>query len=119
MNARQEELLARTEQAMSGAMFWGRKHLTEVLHIPPQATAQIVELGISSGRIIRLEPDVLTLPLHLEKLVPVIRSLSPRFTVADFRKASELPRAHVPSVLDWFDSQGLTRREDDQRIVIG
>ena len=119
MNKRQEELLVRAEEVMAPTILWTKKELTEALHIPPQATAQILSLGMQEGRIIKLDSDLLTLPSHMEKLGVTVRGLAPTFTVADFRRASELPRAVVPCILDWFDYEGITRREDDHRVVIG
>ncbi|MBL8059116.1 MAG: SelB C-terminal domain-containing protein [Chthonomonas sp.] len=119
MNQRQQELLARVEQAMDPYVTCSPKDLTVSLHIPPQATHQIIAIGVQEERIVRLDKDVLTLPKHLLALRKHIDSLTPRFTVADFRRASALPRSIVPAVLDWFDTQGITQREGDYRIVIG
>lgn len=115
MNRRQEELLTRVEAVMLSEAFWNDKDLTEALHIPPQATAQILAIGVQEGRIVRLAPGLLTLPSHLEALSMQLSALEPSFTVADFRRATNLRRELVTDVLDWFDAQGITLRDKDNR----
>ncbi len=119
MNRRQEKLLARVEATMHGATFWNEKDLTQALHIPPQATGQILAIGVQQGRIVRLAPGVLTLPVHLEALSEGFSTLGSTFTVADFRRATNLRRDLVIHVLDWFDAQGVTLRDGDSRKVVG
>jgi selenocysteine-specific elongation factor len=46
-----------------------------------------------------------------------LRTIDGEFTVADFRDLIGVTRRQAVPLLEWFDKQGITRRNGDTRVV--
>ncbi len=121
LTSRQQALLERILSAMRAhrAVPPSAEALAKELGVPPQAVWEIWQLGIEIGRIVRLEEDIYMSVETLEDLKDVVRSLAPKFTVSQFRDAVGSSRKYVLPILQYFDSQKVTRRVGDERIVLG
>jgi selenocysteine-specific elongation factor len=67
---------------------------------------------------LRVTPDGLLFPAATrEKFLELISSLSVDMTVAAVRDAAGVSRKYALSMLEFFDSQGFTRRVGDKRVL--
>lgn len=121
LNARQEDLVARVEDALraSGFSTPTPRELTRLLGVPPQAVDQILVVAAHAGRIIELSPEIFYLPEQMEAMKEVARTLPTPFTAAEFRDAVGTSRKYTIPVLERWDSEGFTERTDDARVIIG
>jgi selenocysteine-specific elongation factor len=121
LTSRQQALLQRVLTAMRGhgAVPAGAETLAQELGVPPQAVREMWQLGMELGCIVRLEEDIYMSVETLEELKGVVRSLAPKFTVSQFRDAVGSTRKYVLPILQYFDSQKITRRVGDERVVVG
>lgn len=121
LTPRQETLLQRVLTAMKrhGATPANAETLAKELKVPPQAIMEIWQLGVEMRQIVRLDEDIYISMETLEDLKEVVRTLAPKFTVAQFRDATGSTRKYALPILQYFDSQKITRRVGDERIVVG
>ncbi len=91
--------------------------MAESLNVPPQAISQIIQVGLDSGLLIRVEEGIYYTPTGLEAIRAKIEELygSGSFRAADFRDAIGGSRKHVIPLLEHFDAAGITQRLGDVR----
>ena len=85
---------------------------------PIPAIEEMMRLGVETGTIARVDNDLYYPIDTLIELEQVVRSLAPRFTVAQFRDKTGSSRKFALPLLQYFDEKRVTRRVDDDRIVI-
>ena len=121
LNTRQEELVVRVETAMRAAGYSTPtpRELTAQLGVPPQAVEQILLVAEHAGRIVEIAPDIYYLPEQLDAMKEVARGLTSPFTAAEFRDAVNTSRKYTIPLLERWDAEGFTKREEDARVVIG
>lgn len=87
---------------------------------------RIAELGLEpevfhalvrAGELVKISDDLAYLPDQIRQLISVLRSLPAEFTVSEFREAAGITRKYAVPFLEWADSQGITQRRADKRIV--
>jgi len=75
---------------------------------------------LESGNLLRLSADVLILPQTFTDFVVWLRDFVAKngsVTVAQVRDAFNTSRKYALALLEYCDSQGITRREGDERIL--
>ena len=94
--------------------------LSKELRVPLSRLDQESKKMARAGVVIRISDRRLIHPTQLDKFVSLARELSSNqeLTVARFRDKTKLGRNTVVQLLEYFDQIGLTKRVDDQRIVI-
>ncbi|HEX2153849.1 MAG TPA: selenocysteine-specific translation elongation factor [Acidimicrobiia bacterium] len=90
---------------------------------PPRAS----ELGLSrevihglirADELVGISEELVYLPDDAQRLRTGIAGMADGFTVAEFRDALGLSRKYAVPILEWADSQGLTRRRGDVRSPV-
>lgn len=122
LNARQEELLTRVEQALAsaGVNVPGEAELAAILGVPPQAVEDIVRVGLSAGRLVRIADGIVYGVPQLEAIKAVVRELAAdgkSFTAGDFRDRVQTSRKYAIPLLEYFDSIRLTARVGEARVL--
>lgn len=112
MTKRQEALLVRLE-----AWFDAHPHATSIdaardMHMPPEATKSMVNLGVSAGRFVLVGSEVYT-QAGLEALLAKLRSVlgSGPFQPREVREALNAGRAWVEAFADLLSRKGLLDRQ--------
>ncbi|MCH8274848.1 MAG: selenocysteine-specific translation elongation factor [Armatimonadetes bacterium] len=120
VSKKQRALLDRMVDAMreGGAVAPDAATLASEVGAPPQAVEEMWRLGIETGRIVRVEEGLYYAKETLEELMGTVRTLGPRFTIAQFRDATGSSRKYALPILLHFDSMRLTRRVGDERIIL-
>ncbi len=78
---------------------------------------EVLHALIRRGDLVRIAGDLVLLPDQVETITSGLSALPDGFTVAAFRDEFGLARRHAVPLLEWFDAQGLTRRDGDRRSV--
>ncbi len=78
---------------------------------------ELLHALIRENQMIRVSPDLVYLPEQIETITTALRTMDGEFTVADFRDLIDVTRRQAVPLLEWFDTQGITRRNGDTRIV--
>lgn len=121
LNGKQKELLERVLEVMRsrGAIAPSTMELASELRVPPQAIEEIRRLGIELGVLVKLDEGLVYSKETLERLKDTVRKLAPKFTVAQFRDATNSSRKYALPILQYMDEQRVTRRVGEERVVIG
>jgi selenocysteine-specific elongation factor len=121
LNEKQAALLHRVVAAMTeaGASSPNPSDLALLVGAPVQAIDEMIRLGIETGDLVRVDDGIYYPPAVLEKMKETLRRFDGRFTVAQFRDATESSRKYALPLLQYFDETRFTKRVDDERIVIG
>lgn len=93
--------------------------VAQTFRIPPQAVHEIVRLGVESGEITQLSDTLFFVTDQLflyQDMVVELANQGP-FSTHDFREKTGAPRKVAVGILDYFDSIGITEREDDLRTL--
>lgn len=89
------------------------------LAAPPKAVEGVIQLLLSQGRLVRVGGKWL---LHRQVLDEIVASLRAwgvaRFDVGQFKDRFGLTRKLAIPILEWLDSQRVTRREGDLRRIL-
>ncbi|MDJ0952039.1 MAG: selenocysteine-specific translation elongation factor [Acidimicrobiia bacterium] len=88
----------------------------------PRATqlgldTELLHALVRDGRLVRIADDLVYLPEQIETITASLRNLPAEFTVAEFRDELGVTRRQAVPLLEWFDTQGVTRRQGDVRIL--
>jgi selenocysteine-specific elongation factor len=80
---------------------------------------ELIRAVCADSRLVRISPDVVVTPGFLARAEEVVRSLArpPGVTVSSFRGALGTSRKYALPILEYFDANGLTRRQGDLRVV--
>lgn len=95
------------------------KELAARVPAPTQAIEEILKLGVSAGRIVRIEDTIYYSKSSLKSIADGIRAQfgESGFTAAECRDLWQSSRKYVIPLLEYFDSIGFTVRVGDQRMV--
>jgi selenocysteine-specific elongation factor len=81
---------------------------------------EVVEAAARAGRLVRVSPELVLSPAFVERARKVIEERGPRgITVSTFRELMGTSRKYALPLLEWFDQQGVTRRDGDVRVPRG
>ena len=98
-----------------------RALLSDDLAVPRASNLEIsdevLHALIRRGDLVRIDDDLVFLPDQVETIRSELSTLPDGFTVSAFRDEFGLARRHAVPLLEWFDAQGLTRRDGDGRSV--
>lgn len=78
---------------------------------------ELLHALIRESQLVRVSPDLVYLPEQIETITTALRTMEGEFTVADFRDLIDVTRRQAVPLLEWFDKQGVTRRNGDTRVV--
>jgi selenocysteine-specific elongation factor len=78
---------------------------------------ELLHALIRENQMVRVSPDLVYLPEQIETITTALRTMEGEFTVADFRDLIGVSRRQAVPLLEWFDKQGITRRNGDTRVV--
>lgn len=120
LSEKQEQLLQRVLGAMekAGAAAPSVADLANDLRVPPQAVEEMIRLGLSAGKMVKVDEGLIYSTNTIEQLKRKAREIGPRFTAAAFRDATGSSRKYVIPLLEYFDSTRFTRRVGDERVIV-
>jgi selenocysteine-specific elongation factor len=79
---------------------------------------EVVEATARAGRLVRISPDLLVTPGFVERARAVLNAgARSGVTVSAFRERLGTSRKYALPLLEWFDQQGVTRRQGDVRTL--
>jgi selenocysteine-specific elongation factor len=79
---------------------------------------ELVEAACTTGRLVRVNPDIVATPEFLERAEDLVRAEAKKpegVTVSRFRELLGTTRKYALPLLELFDSRGITRRDGDIR----
>ncbi|MDR2501213.1 MAG: selenocysteine-specific translation elongation factor [Treponema sp.] len=88
------------------------------LAVPPAGLKRALAFLREEGELWTLEGGLLFSCELRDKLLALLAAMQDGITVAALRDAAGVNRKTALSMLDFLDSQGLTRREGDKRILV-
>ncbi|MER3414147.1 MAG: selenocysteine-specific translation elongation factor [Armatimonadota bacterium] len=120
LSEKQEELLERLLKVMerAGAAAPSVADVANELRVPPQAVEEMIRLGLSSGKVVKVDEGLVYSAKTIEQLKQKAREIGPRFTAAAFRDATGSSRKYAIAILEHFDSIRFTRRVGDERVIV-
>lgn len=120
LSEKQEQLLQRVLSAMekAGAAAPSVADLANDLRVPPQAVEEMIRLGLSAGKMVKVGEGLVYSSNTIEQLKQKARAIGPRFTAAAFRDVTGSSRKYAIPLLEYFDSIRFTRRVGDERVVV-
>jgi selenocysteine-specific elongation factor len=120
LSDKQEKLLERVLCAMeeAGAAAPSVTDLAIALRVPPQAVEEMIRLGLSAGKLVKVDEGLIYSTNTIEQLKQKAREIGPRFTAAAFRDATGSSRKYAIPLLEYFDSIRFTRRVGDERVIM-
>jgi selenocysteine-specific elongation factor len=80
---------------------------------------ELIRAVSSEGRLVRISHDLVVTPEFMAKAEQIVRSRGqpPGITVSAFREALGTSRRVALPILEYFDANGLTRRQGDVRVL--
>jgi len=92
--------------------------LSRLIGVPPKTLMQHLIACTKSGLLIHPVKNRFFLPETISELVELTQSVrnGQAFTVQDYRDAAGIGRNLCIEILEYFDHQGLTRRDGNQRF---
>ncbi len=120
LNEKQKLLLEKVIKAMdaAGALSPTIESLAGEVGAPIPAIEEIIRLGLESGHLQKIPDNLIYPKITLDKLSEAVKILAPKFTVAQFRDATNSSRKFALPLLQYFDEIHLTRRVGEERIVL-
>ena len=82
----------------------------------------VIEAGVRGGALIRISADLVVRPTFVDAALAALRDLQAAgrpLTVSAFRERLGTTRKYAVPLLEYFDQQGVTRRQGDVRVVRG
>ena len=80
---------------------------------------EIVDAAGRAGSLVRVTPDIVMTPGFVAAAEAILREASDGITVSTFRERVGTSRKYAVPLLEWFDQQGVTRRQGDRRYPRG
>lgn len=121
LTARQRELLDQVLKVMAkhGSTPPTATEIAREIHVPPQAVAEIFQLGQSAGEIVRIADGIYYSNDQLNRIKELIRRLASggAFTAAEFRDSISATRKFAIPLLEYFDATRFTLRQGDHRVL--
>ena len=80
---------------------------------------ELIDAACADGRLVRVSSDLVVTPEFMARAEAVVRANGspPGLTVSGFRQAVGTSRKYALPMLEYFDAQGVTRRQGDVRLV--
>ncbi len=94
-------------------------HLLEELELNEKDGIKLLKSAVHSKRLVRVAADLHYAPEQIEAILEKLRSYfkdNSNITVIQFKELLNISRKHAIDLLEYFDSQRLTIREDNQRF---
>ena len=86
--------------------------------IDPARSRTLMQLLLREKRLIRVSEDLVFHASAIEELKATLsKRKGERFSVADFKEWTGVSRKYAIPLLEWLDSQRITRRDGDARRV--
>jgi selenocysteine-specific elongation factor len=85
------------------------------------AARKIMQLMVKEGTLVRVTDTLSVDRGAMDKLMADVRarrSVSPRLGVGDFKELTGLSRKYAVPILEYLDSQRITRRVGDERVIL-
>jgi selenocysteine-specific elongation factor len=82
---------------------------------------KIVQLLLEDHVVVKIADDMLVDRAALQKLIDDVRALKPRqdrFGVSEFKALTGLSRKFAVPLLEYLDTQRVTRRVGDERVIL-
>ena len=82
---------------------------------------RILQLLVDERAVVKIAEDMLVDRTALQKLIDDVRALKPaqeRFGVREFKELTGLSRKFAVPLLEYLDSQRVTRRVGDERVIL-
>lgn len=98
------------------------EELVRISGLPAQTTKEILDLLIHRGEIIKAADDLFFCSSAIEDAEAKLRdylSANEKITVSEFRDLIGTSRKYALPLLEYFDSRKITRRQGDERIMVG
>ena len=116
-----EESLARCLELIKSGGFQPlrRTHLLQELGLNEKDGMTLLKSAAHSKRLVRVAEDLHYIPEQIASIIKSLRfyfSENPNITVIQFKELLNISRKHAIDLLEYFDSQQLTIREDNHRI---
>lgn len=120
LSEKQHSLLEKVLEAMHAgkAIAPNLEALAANAGAPIPAIQEMLRLGVETGRIVKVDHDLYYSQETLMELEKAVRSLAPRFTVAQFRDLTGSSRKYALPLLQYFDEKHVTRRVEEDRVVL-
>lgn len=120
LSEKQQQLLERVLDAMekAGAAAPSVADVARELRVPSQAVEEMIRLGLSAGRMVKVDEGLIYSVKTIDQLKQKAREIGPRFTAAAFRDATGSSRKYAIPLLEHFDSIRFTRRVGDERVIV-
>jgi len=79
----------------------------------------LIKAVCADGRLVKISADVVVSPGLLARAEEIVRERgqAPGITVSEFRESLHTSRKYALPILEYFDNQGLTRRQGDYRVL--
>jgi selenocysteine-specific elongation factor len=122
MTAREEDLAAKVEAVYKNSRFKTpiEEDVRAQLALSPSDFKNILSSLLNQGKLVRLSKNVI---YHSEALTEVKGIVADHIdkkrsiTIAELRDIMRFSRKYAQAILEFFDSTGLTKRQDDKHIL--
>ena len=97
-----------------------KKQLVEKTKIPESEATEVIEILLESGVLIKIDDDMIFHSdkiIEAQKLVKEFFTVNSELTVGDFRQLLNTSRKYSVPLLNYFESIGLTIRQQAVRIL--
>jgi selenocysteine-specific elongation factor len=122
LSAKQEQFLGRVVEVLNRdpVNTLSALDLARELGVPPQATTEIVRLGLASGRLVRLADGLIYSEEQLATIKEKVRVAAngEPFSTSSMKDALGTTRKFVVPLLEYFDVIGFTEREGEERRIL-
>ncbi len=98
----------------------GIGNLSEKLSVSKKELEMLFKTGIAEKWIVRVKDDLWYLPEIISKIEKQLRNYfisHETITIIEFKELFNFSRKHAIGLLEYFDSQHLTRRFENYRIL--
>ena len=121
MTAKEEDLAAKMEAVYKNSRFKTpiEEDVRAHLSLSPPDFKNILSSLLNQGKLVRLSKNVI---YHSEALTEVKEIVTDHIdkkqsiTIAELRDIMRFSRKYAQAILEFFDSTGLTKRQDDKHI---
>jgi len=121
LSSAQEQSITQIEEMLRSANFQTPRieEISNRLNLSPDETKELVSIMVSTGKIVRVGPDLLFLNEQIFKAKQLLNEnfqTHPEITVGEVSGLLGSTRKYVVPLLEYFDREGFTERREDVRI---
>ena len=98
-----------------------RTLLLEQLELNEKEGIALLKACAHQNRLVQVSEDLYYTPEQIDQAVALLRKHfknQPVVTVIDFKELLDISRKHAVELLEYFDSQHLTIRQENQRVPV-